>query len=280
MSLGLDGKTILITGGASGIGRATALMAAQNGAMIAVADMNRDATEAAAAEIRGLGGKAVALAFNVTDEAATVAAVAQCEKELGPLYGLVTAAGVTKSDAADLMSEEAWNFVIDVNVTGTFLSCQMAARRMIAHGRGAIVTIGSTSGLGGQSGRVNYCASKFAVHGLTQTLALEWGRKGVRVNCVDPGPVDTPLLRSGVPLDQMENVLIDRTPLATLCTADQQASAILFLLSDAASHITGALLPVDGGASTGFMNRWNGADIASKALLDQGVYGPKQGART
>jgi NAD(P)-dependent dehydrogenase (short-subunit alcohol dehydrogenase family) len=274
---GLAGRTVLVTGGGSGIGRATALLAARAGADIGVADMNAKAAEAVAVEVRSLGRKALALDFNVTDGAATSAAFERCEAVLGPLYGLITAAGTTRSDRAETMSEEAWNLVIDVNLTGTFLSCQAAARRMIAHGAGSIVTIGSTSSLGGQAARTNYCASKFAVLGLTQTLALEWGRYGVRVNCIAPGPVDTPLLRGGVPIDQIEEVLIDRTALGRMSTADEQAQAALFLLSGAASHITGVVLPVDGGASTGFMNRWNGADMASNALLARGAYGPKAG---
>lgn len=122
------------------------------------------------------------------------------------------------------------------------------------------------------AGRI--CASKYGVVGLVQTLAIEWGRHGVRVNATAPGAVDTPLLRGGVPPDFIEDVMIDRTPMRRLASAEDQAMGCLFLLSDAARFINGAVLPVDGGATAGYLTRWSGADYASNTLASKGVYDP------
>lgn len=272
MHFGLGGQIVLVTGGGSGIGRAAGLMAAQSGAAVAVCDVRSEAADAVAAEIVAAGGRAIALAFDVADEEATEAAFATCDATLGPVTGLVACAGISRPAPAEDVTDEDWATVLGVNLTGCFLSCRAAGQRMIKAGRGAIVTIASTDALGGHAGRLHYAATKHGVIGLTKTLALEWGRFGVRVNSVAPGPVDTPLLRAGVPGDYIEGVLVDRTPLNRLSNADQQASAILFLLSEAAAHITGVMLPVDGGMNTGYFNRWNGADLASVGLLESGAY--------
>jgi len=268
----LGGRVILITGGGSGIGRATALLAANCGAAIGVGDVRPEAAAAVSAEIVAAGGRAVALPFDVSDEAATEASFSQCETALGPLDGLVACAGISRNAAAERVADEDWDAVMAINLTGCFLSCRAAGQRMIRNGRGSIVTIASTDALGGHSGRVHYSASKHGVIGITKVLALEWGRFGIRVNCVAPGAVETPLLHAGVPDSYIEDVLLDRTPLAKLASADDQANACLFLLSDAAPHITGIVMPVDGGMNTGFFNRWHGADLASAKLLERGIY--------
>ena len=272
VDFGLGGRVVVVTGGGSGIGRATALLAARSGAAVGVGDRNAEAAAAVAAEIVAAGGKAAALAFDVVDEQATDAAFENCERTLGPVDGLVACAGISCNAAAENVTDEDWAAVIEINLTGAFLTCRAAGRRMIARKGGAIVTIASTDGIGGHSGRIHYSASKHGVIGLTKGLALEWGRFGVRVNCVAPGPVETPLLHAGLPDSYIEDVLVDRTPLARLSAADDQANACLFLLSDAAAHVTGIVVPVDGGMNTGYFNRWNGADFASVALLERGVY--------
>jgi NAD(P)-dependent dehydrogenase (short-subunit alcohol dehydrogenase family) len=276
---GLDGRVILVTGGGSGIGRAAGLMAAASGAAIGVGDVRAEAAEAVAAEITAGGGRALALPFDVADDAATEAAFAACAAALGEVDGLVACAGISRPAAAEDIADADWDAMMAINLTGCFLSCRAAGRSMLRLGRGSIVTIASTDALGGHSGRLHYAASKHGVVGITKTLALEWGRFGVRVNSVAPGPVDTPLLHAGVPGSYLDGVLVDRTPLARLADATQLAHAILFLLSDAAAQITGVLLPVDGGMNTGYFNRWHGADLGSQSLLDSGAYAVPAGAR-
>lgn len=272
MDFGLQGRVVFVTGGGSGIGLAAALAAARQGAHVAIADVNAQAAQAAADLARREGVRALALPLDVTDADALEEAGARVCAELGVPEGLVASAGISRPEPAEDLSDESWDAVIGINLTGVFLTCQTIGRQMISRGRGSIVTIASLDALGGHAGRTHYCASKYGVVGLTMTLALEWGRLGVRVNAVAPGAVDTPLLRGGVPADYIERVLSDRTPLARLSTAEDQAMACLFLLSDASAFVTGVVLPVDGGISTGYFTRWNGADYASNALLARGVY--------
>lgn len=274
MDFGLRGRVVLVTGAGSGIGRATALRLADQGAMVGVGDRDEPAAAAVSDAIARGGGSALPLCFDVVDAPATEAALDRLEGAFGAASGLVACAGLSRPRPAAEMTDAVWDLVIGVNLTGVFQSCQSAGRRMIRGGGGAIVTIGSTASLGGHPGRAHYCASKHGVVGLTKVLALEWGHLGVRTNCVAPGAVETPMLRGGLPPDHIDQVLVDRTPADGLASADDVAGAALFLLSDAARHVNGAVLPVDGGASTGYLNRWNGRDIASNAPLERGPYGP------
>jgi len=273
ISHGLRDKVVLVTGGASGIGRAIALQAARDGAHIAIVDASAERAEATAAELRAEGRRAIALAVDVRDSGACDAAVARIESELGPIDGMVASAGVSPPSPAAQMSDEVWSRCIDINLTGMFRSIRPVGRRMLERRRGAIVAIASVDGMGGHAARAHYSASKHGVIGLTRSLAIEWGRHGVRVNAIAPGVVDTPLLRANIPPDHKRHAMVDRVPLARLSRAEEQAGPALFLLSDAASYVTGSVLAVDGGTSAGWFTRWNGADLGSRALLDQGVYG-------
>lgn len=272
MDYELKEKVVMVTGAGSGIGHDVAIMAARQGARIIVADMNADAAIRTKDEITADGGQATSVVVDVTDGPAIDAALDGLPEGYRTLDGLVTCAGVSIPASATDMSDEQWNATIDINLTGTFLSCQAAGRRMIDSGGGSIVTIGSTGSFSGYERATAYCASKHGVHGVTQVLALEWGRHGVRVNCVAPGPIDTGMLRRNQPADFVNGVLIDRTPVNRLGRGDDIAHAVLFLLSPVTTYMNGALMPVDGGLSTGHMNRWNGRDLASKRLLDEGAY--------
>jgi NAD(P)-dependent dehydrogenase (short-subunit alcohol dehydrogenase family) len=267
-----SGKTVLVTGAASGIGRATVEALVTAGAAVGIADIQGDEVDAFAETIRGQGGVAIGLTLDVRDAAATERAVEALEDKLGPLFGLVTAAGLSRPAPAESMSEASWDLVMDTNLKGMVLSCQSAGRRMLAHGAGAIVNIGSVNSLGGFAGRSNYCSSKFGVAGLTDVLAIEWGRRGVRVNAVAPNGVDTPLVRQGIPPSFVTEVLDDRTPMGRMAFPEEIASTVLFLLSDAASYVTGSMLRVDGGLCSGFYTHRQGADLASAALLRDGIY--------
>ncbi len=270
----LNGRIVMITGGGSGMGRATALRAAAFGAIVAIVDVNEDSARSVAAEVTAAGGRAAASAVDVRDVAAVRACVAGIESELGPIDGAVLCAGVSKPERAEDVTEDLWDDVIDVNLKGAFFCSQALANGMIERRRGSIVIIASTDAFSGQAGRAHYCASKYGVLGVVQTLAIEWGRHGVRVNAVAPGVVDTPMMRRNLPVDLVQDVLLDRTPLPRLPTAEDQANASLFLVSDLAACITGAILPVDGGLSAGYLTRWKGGDYGSKALLERGRYAP------
>lgn len=271
-SFDFSGHVVLVTGGASGIGLATAEALAAAGACVGVAYLQSQAARDVVEAISRSGGQAMALPLDVRDAAATEAAVAELEARFGPIGGLVTAAGLSRPAPAESMDEASWDLVVDTNLKGMFLSCQAVGRRMLAHGRGAIVNISSVNALGGFAGRSNYCSAKFGVTGLTDVLAIEWGRRGIRVNAVAPNGVDTPLVRNGIPPSFLAEVLENRTPLGRMAMPAEVASVVLFLLSDAASYVTGATLPVDGGLCAGFYTNRQGADLASAALLKAGVY--------
>ena len=278
IDFGLKGRVIVVTGGGSGIGRATCLLAARSGASVGVIDASADSATGVAGEIERAGGRAVAETLDVRDSGATEGAIARIEATLGPIEGLVASAGVSRPQLAASMDDEQWSLVIDVNLTGVFKSARSVGKRMLARGRGSIVLIASVDGLGGHAARSHYAASKHGVAAVAKSLAIEWGRHDVRVNAVAPGVVDTPLLRANIPTDHIEGVMRGRVPLSRLSSGEDQANASLFLLSDAAAYITGIVLPVDGGLTAGYFTNWNGADLGSRVLLEKGVYGPPSGA--
>jgi len=276
IDFGLRGQVLYVTGGGSGIGRAIATMAARGGMKVAVADAVGERADEVAAALRKDGAEALALTLDVRDAAGCGQAVERIEATLGPIDCMVACAGVSTPAKAEDMTDEIWCRVIDINLTGVFRSVQPVGRKMLTRKRGSIVTIASTDGLGGHAGRINYSASKHGVIGLTRALAIEWGRNGVRVNAIAPGVVDTPLVRHNLPADHVQYAMVDRVPMGRLATPEEQAGPTLFLLSDAAGFINGAVLPVDGGTTSGYFTRWNGADLGSRALLQAGVYGPPE----
>lgn len=261
IGFGLQGATICLTGGASGLGRACALALAHEGARVGIIDRRPEKIAPFLAELDGLGCLAAGAAADVRDPAMIAGAIGHIEDRLGPVGGLVASAGTARIAPAAEMTAAAFDLVMDVNVKGAFLCCQEAARRMVARGQGgAIVLMGSIDGESGHAGRAGYVASKHAVTGLTRTLALEWGRFGIRVNCVAPSLVDTPLVRAHTAADYINDVVLDRTPLARLATPEDVAPVVLMFLSRISAFVTGTCLPVDGGLMTGFLTRAGGAD--------------------
>jgi NAD(P)-dependent dehydrogenase (short-subunit alcohol dehydrogenase family) len=268
----LADRAFLVTAGASGIGRACARNLAAAGGRVAIVDINEAAAKATAGEIAALGGRAIALAADVRVRADVEAAVDAAERDFGHISGLVAAAGISIPAPAVEVTRAAWDEVMELSLTSCFITCQVVGRRMIARGGGAIVTISSSDAFGAHAGRVSYCAAKFAMVGLVRTLALEWGRHNIRVNTVAPGITDTPAARRNVPVEQIENVLVDRTPLGRIADPDEMGRVAAFLLSDAAAFVSGAVIPVDGGLTAGHITRWNGGDYASKRMLEGGEY--------
>ncbi|MDO8279856.1 MAG: SDR family NAD(P)-dependent oxidoreductase [Burkholderiaceae bacterium] len=263
LNYGLKDRVVFVTGAGSGIGRATALLAAADGARVVVAGLTPESADTVVEEIRSAGGQALGVAFDVRDSAATEDAVARAEADLGPIDGFVGSAGVGGPAPAETMSDEIWSTVIDTNLTGLFNSIRSVGRRMVARQRGSIVAIGSSSALGGTMLRAHYSASKHGVIGMVRALAIEWGPRGVRVNCVSPGPVDTPLLRRHWSQERIDRVWLNRIPLKRLASAEDQARGCLFMLSDASSYITGSVLPVNGGLSAGYSTNLSEMDASS-----------------
>jgi NAD(P)-dependent dehydrogenase (short-subunit alcohol dehydrogenase family) len=237
-----DGRVALVTGGASGIGRATALRFAEEGAAVVVADVQDDAGRAVVAEIEGAGGRASYRHLDVTDEQGWAETVAATLEAHGRLDVLVNNAGIGDTEPIEVTSLDTWNKVVAVTQTSVFLGTRAAAEALKASGHGSIVNISSMYGIVGSGVSPAYHAAKGAVRLLTKTVALGWATEGVRVNSVHPGFIDTPILG-----DTDRNMLIAGTPMGRLGRPEEIAAAILWLASDEASFVTGAELVVDGG---------------------------------
>ena len=242
----LDGKKILVTGASLGIGRAVALAAAASGATVLLAARGRSGLEAVAAEIAAAGGVAQILPFDASDPESIRTAVATA----GVLDGLVNNAGsVTREPFLDA-SESEMDRVLALNVKGAAIVAQAVARGMVAAGRGgSIVNMASIAGLVGARNRSLYAATKHAVMGLTRAMALELGPKGIRVNAVCPGLVNTPLAADLMADAKFVAATRARIPLGRIMEPEDIAGPTVFLLSNASSGITGIALPVDGGVT-------------------------------
>jgi 3-oxoacyl-[acyl-carrier protein] reductase len=240
-----EGRTALITGGAKGIGAATAKRLASEGAHVVVADFD----EAAAAETaERIGGRAIRC--DVTSRADVEAAVALAA-ESGRLDVLVTSAGIIRDNLVHKMTDDDWEAVMATHLRGTFLAAQTAQAHMAGQGSGAMVLISSTSALGNR-GQANYSAAKAGIQGLTKTLAIELGRFGVRVNCVAPGFIATAMTeqtaeRLGVSFEDFQTAIAQQVPLQRVGEPEDVAGVIAFLCSDDAAYVSGQVIYVRGG---------------------------------
>ena len=235
----LEGKVAMVTGAASGIGRATARTLAREGAAVMCADINTEGAQETADAIAADGGTAAIVQLDVTDEAAVKAALAATVEELGALHILINDAGISGRGRE-------YHAVIDVNLNGVYYCLEHGAPLIEQHGGGAIVSLSSIMGLVGGSAPA-YTASKHGVLGLTRTYALIYGGRGVRVNCVNPGYIETPMTEFMLRDDARREESIALHPIGRLGKPEDVANAILFLASDDASFVTGVALPVDGG---------------------------------
>lgn len=251
--LGLDGKVVAVTGGGSGIGREVALDLAEAGAVPIVLDLNGDAAQAVADEVRAASGiEASAFKVDVTDEDGVRAAFDAIAERHGSIHGLVNAAGLLRAGALSELSASDWELTLKIDLTGCFLTSQAARRHMDAGG--AVVHISSIAGSNPQPFSGAYSPSKAGLTMLSRQLAFEWGPEGVRSNVVSPGLVRTPMSE---PFYQAPGVLEARenaVPLRRIATPGDMADVTLFLLSDRSSYVTGQEVVVDGGFGTGLMS--------------------------
>jgi NAD(P)-dependent dehydrogenase (short-subunit alcohol dehydrogenase family) len=245
--MSFSGRIGLITGAASGIGRATARILAERGGAVVAADVNRVGAEETAALIRSAGGRAEAVGCDVTRAGDVDGAIAVARRVFGRLDVVVNCAGILRVAPLEDTSEKEWEEVLAVNLTGAFLLTRVALRALREQGGGAIVHIASRAAIRAKEGHGAYAASKAGILQLTQMAAVEGARHGIRVNCVCPGFIDTPMTRSGYQIDAAIVAWKDVCPLGRAGTPEDVARAMLFLASDDASFITGVALPVDGG---------------------------------
>ncbi len=244
----LDGKVAIITGAARGIGAATAELFAQEGARVAVTDIDRTRGEETVARIRDAGGDAIFVYVDVTNPDSVASMVQQVLDAFGRIDILVNNAGVLRDRTLLKMSLEEFDFVIDVNLRGVFICTRAVAPVMVEQGSGVILNASSVVALYGNFGQTNYVASKAGVIGMTKVWARELGPKGVRVNAVAPGFIRTEMT-AGLPARVVQAV-IERTPLRMWGEPEDIAYAYLYLASDEARFVNGAILNVDGGVIT------------------------------
>jgi 3-oxoacyl-[acyl-carrier protein] reductase len=241
----LTDKVAIITGSAQGIGLATALRFAAEGARVVVSDIGQQRVDQAVAAIVAQGGQAIGAVVDVTDRLAIDAMVAKVKTTWGRIDVLINNAGITKDARLAKMSSAQFDAVIAVNLKGVFECTQAVAETMTAQGSGSIVNASSVVGLYGNFGQTNYAATKAGVIGFTKTWARELGPKGVRVNAVCPGFVMTPILDT-VP-DAVKQKMIEKVPLGRLGRPEEIAAVYAFLASDDSSYMNGAVLEVSGG---------------------------------
>jgi 3-oxoacyl-[acyl-carrier-protein] reductase len=242
---GLKDRIAVVTGGADGIGRATAMRFAQEGAVVVIWDMNEEKGKQTVAEINAAGGKASFLKVNTSNFAEVEAASKKVVEQYGKYEILINNAGITRDSTLKKMTPELWQQVIDVNLTGVFYCAKCAADIMTEQGWGRIVNASSVVALYGNFGQTNYVATKAGLIGMTKTMARELGKKGVTVNAVAPGFILTDMVRK-MPEEVLKS-MEDKVPVKRLGKPEEIAAAYAFLASDDAAYINGTVISVDGG---------------------------------
>ena len=246
-----EGWTALVTGGGRGIGAATAIRLAVDGARLVISDLDLEPADAVSAQIRSQGGSALAVACDVTDRLAVEALVDRAVREYRSLDVLVTCAGVLRDNLIHKMTDNDWDLVVDTHLKGTFLCAQAAQRVMVPARWGKMVFLSSNSALGNR-GQVNYSAAKAGIQGMARTLAIELGPFNINVNAVAPGFIETRMTqsvaqRTGIDYEDLKRVAAERTPLRRTGRPEDIAGVICFLCSDDASFVTGQTIYASGG---------------------------------
>lgn len=244
----LKDRVAIITGGGGGIGRAAALRFGREGAKVAVADVRFEPATAVADEIKAAGGEAMAVAVDVADRASVDAMVGQVLSAWGQIDILLNNAGILRDARLVKLTEAEFDSVISVNLKGVFNCTQAVAGHMIERGYGRIVNASSVVALYGNFGQTNYIAAKAGVIGMTKVWARELGRKGITVNAVAPGFIETEMI-AGMPENIIKG-LIDKVPVGRMGQPEDVANAYVWLASGEASYVNGAVLSVDGGVTT------------------------------
>ncbi len=242
----LTGKAALVTGAGRGIGKEIALTLAKEGADIALNyNGSKEAAEETAMQIEGIGRKVILLPCNVSDFQACGAMVEQAEKEFGKIDILVNNAGITKDNLLLRMTEEEFNMVLDVNLKGSFYTIRHITKQMLKRRYGRIINLSSISGVIGNVGQANYCASKAGVIGLTKSAARELASRNITVNAIAPGFIDTDM--TAVLSDNVKEGILAQIPMRRFGSVKDIAETVAFLASDKAAYITGQVIQVNGG---------------------------------
>lgn len=243
----LTGRTAVVIGGTSGIGRAIAHGFAEAGADVVCTSRRIEQVDVAAGEIEALGRKTLRVASDVSDKASLQNLLAETEAAFGKVDILVNSAGRTKREPTLDLDEETWNGILETNLTGTLRACQVFGKHMIANGYGRIINIASLSTFVSLFEVAAYSASKAAVASLTKSLAIEWAKNGVNVNAIAPGVFRTALNQKLLDESERGREFLTRTPMGRFGQVEELAGAAIFLASEAASFVTGEVLVVDGG---------------------------------
>ncbi len=247
----LTGKVALVTGGTKGIGRALSLGLASAGADVVVVSRHQDQCGAVAEEVRSLGQRGLGIAADVSSVTDAERVVSETVRTLGGLHVLVNNAGVNSVQAANMVREDDWNKVIEINLKAVFFWSQAAAKEMITAGKGKIINISSVGGVIGESKMAAYAASKAGVISLTKSLAREWGRYNIQVNGLGPGYVLTEMNEEALKDEKVFNSIVSTIPLRRIGKVDDLIGPAVFLASTASDFVTGHTLFVDGGRLTG-----------------------------
>jgi acetoacetyl-CoA reductase len=242
----IAGRVAIVTGAASGMGRATAHLFADEGAKVAVIDLGEDRVKTVVEEINGAGGTAQGWVLDVSDPDGVQRVVDEVRAAFGPIDILVNNAGITRDGTMKRMNREMWDAVIDTNLGSCYNMCKLVWDGMSAKKFGRIVNIGSINGQAGQYGQVNYAAAKSGIHGFTKALALEVAKKGVTINTISPGYIGTKMV-TAIPKEILDSKILPQIPVGRLGKPEEIAGLIIYLCSDEAAFVTGANISINGG---------------------------------